>query len=78
MVKVRLFAEAAEIAGDRVLDVEATSLEVVSNYLKQEYGKSMVEVLQTSQVWVNGQPQIETDLITSTDEVAIIPPVSGG
>ena len=36
------------------------------------------EVLACSQVWRNGEPCDEADLVGPGDEVAVLPPVSGG
>jgi len=35
-------------------------------------------VLSTARVWVNGEPADATTTVGDTDEVAVLPPVSGG
>ncbi len=42
------------------------------------YGADFVNVLATSQVWVNGDVAGIDDQLTSSDEVAVLPPISGG
>jgi molybdopterin synthase sulfur carrier subunit len=44
----------------------------------QRYGRTFAEVLASSRVWCNGEPAERSDPVTDTDEVAVLPPVSGG
>ena len=42
------------------------------------HGQLFADVLGSSKVWVNGEPASPEDAVTSSDEVAVLPPVSGG
>ncbi len=42
------------------------------------YGESFVQILASCRIWVNGDSATEDTLIVETDEVAVLPPVSGG
>ena len=42
------------------------------------FGTGFGDVLATSRVWVNGEPAVDATLVGATDEVAVLPPVSGG
>jgi molybdopterin converting factor small subunit len=42
------------------------------------YGATFREVVESSRVWVNGEPASTDDPVGDTDEVAVLPPVSGG
>ena len=42
------------------------------------YGTAFAEVLPTCRVWVNGEAAGLDDTVMATDEVAVLPPVSGG
>ena len=42
------------------------------------YGAQFAEVLPTCRVWVNGEAAGLDDIVGPTDEVAVLPPVSGG
>lgn len=78
MARLRLFASIREAAGVGRADVEgATVAEVLAN-ATETYGSAFAEVLTTCRVWVNGEPALESDPVVSTDEVALLPPVSGG
>ena len=59
-----------EIAGQTVAEVLATAIE--------RYGPSFQEVLLVSRVWVNGSLARAADAIGPYDELAVLPPISGG
>ena len=42
------------------------------------YGPGFAEVLANSRVWCNGEPTVDDDAVGPDDEVAVLPPVSGG
>jgi len=42
------------------------------------YGTQFAEVLPTCRVWVNGEAAGLDDAVAASDEVAVLPPVSGG
>ena len=42
------------------------------------YGPDFEAVLSTCRVWVNGEAAALDDAVTASDEVAVLPPVSGG
>ena len=44
----------------------------------RRYGDHFVAVLDTCKIWVNGEPADPHDAIGPADELAILPPVSGG
>jgi len=43
-----------------------------------KYGPDFADVLSTCRVWVNGESATLDDAVATTDEVAVLPPVSGG
>lgn len=55
----------------------STVAEVLSA-ARERYGAPFGSVLDTAKVWVNGEPAGPDTAVTESDEVAILPPVSGG
>ena len=45
---------------------------------RARFGPVFAGVLASSKVWVNGEPAGDGDPVGATDEVAVLPPVSGG
>ena len=43
-----------------------------------KFGPAFADVLATCRVWVNGEAAALDDAVAPTDEVAVLPPVSGG
>ncbi len=80
MAHVRLFAQAREAAGRGVDTIHAPTLGELLDLASQEYGATFVAVLATATVWVNGEepPRGLATELRARDEVAILPPVSGG
>ena len=79
-VRVLLFARAREAAGRRDDVVEASTLGELIAIARDRYGPEFAEVLGSSRVWINGDepPSGDASPLSSGDEVAVLPPVSGG
>jgi molybdopterin converting factor small subunit len=45
---------------------------------RDRYGEPFSDVLAACRIWVNGEPAEPSDLVSEADEVAVLPPVSGG
>ena len=75
---LRLFAAAREAAGTSRDDLPGATVAEVLAAARERYGPAFADVLDTSRVWLNGEPAEAGDLVTATDEVAVLPPVSGG
>ena len=77
---MRLFAAARDAAGTRELTIDARLLGDLLDELRSRYGSEFAAVLATARVWVNGEDPTDGDatLLVSGDEVAVLPPVSGG
>lgn len=75
---LRFFAAAREAAGTgRELVHGATLCEVLDD-ARARHGVPFADVLATSRVWVNGEPATAESTLAAGDEVAVLPPVSGG
>jgi len=75
---LRLFAQAREAAGTARDEVAGSTVDEVLGAARERYGAAFGAVLQTCRIWVNGEPAAGTDPVSEGDEVAVLPPVSGG
>jgi molybdopterin synthase sulfur carrier subunit len=83
IVRLLLFAQAREAAGRNRDDYDlaaGASLDVLLAATIDRYGEAFARVLATSRVWVNGDEPVSGGAtgLQSDDEIAILPPVSGG
>ena len=78
MAVLRLFAQAREAAGTSGLQVPAASVGDLLDEAARRFGTRFDEVLATSKVWLNGEPTELSVALADDDEVAVLPPVSGG
>ena len=73
-----MFASAREAAGTGVDTVDGDTVGAVLAAAVARYGDDFAAVLQTCRVWVNGDAVEESTPVGDADEVAVLPPVSGG
>ena len=78
MARVRLFAAAREAAGVGSDVIEADTVQQVLQIAVVRYGAGFADVLGTCKVWLNGDETDPDAAVAATDEVAVLPPVSGG
>lgn len=78
MARIRLFAAAREAAGTGSDIVDGTTVAEVLAAATQRYGSRFDDVLRTCRVWVNGDDVSSDTAVGPDDEVAVLPPVSGG
>lgn len=77
-VSLLLFAAAREAAGCGRCPIAGSTVGDVLEQARTRFGKTFAAVLDGSRVWVNGEPVIGSEALRAGDEVAILPPVSGG
>lgn len=78
MARIRLFAAAREAAGTARDELPGDTVSEVLDAARQRYGAHFAEVLDSCRVWRNGEQAEGDDPVGPADEVAILPPVSGG
>jgi MoaD family protein len=77
-VIVRLFAALREIAGDSYVEAGGLSVGDVVDELSVRYGERFARIAEVGSFVVNGERAGRDTPIAEGDEVALLPPVSGG
>lgn len=77
-VTVRYFAAAREAAGTASERLVAGTVQGVLDAAVSRHGPGLAAVLGMSRVWVDGEPTPLEKVLAGGEEVAILPPVSGG
>jgi molybdopterin synthase sulfur carrier subunit len=75
---LRLFAQAREAAGARSVEIDAATVGGVIDEARGRFGEAFGAVVDSSKIWLNGAPAHPSDEVDAGDEVAVLPPVSGG
>jgi molybdopterin converting factor small subunit len=78
VARLRLFGPAAGAAGVRSDDMAASTVEELLSMARARYGDGFAAVAATCRVWVNGVAPAPGASLGPADEVALLPPVSGG
>lgn len=78
MARLRLFASARDAAGVGADEVPGATVGAVIEAAGERYGAAFRALLPTCRVWCNGEECDPDTAVTDGDEVAVLPPVSGG
>ena len=78
MAVLRLFAAARVAAGTGRDTIGGSTVGEVIEAARQRYGDGFAEVAERCAVWRNGESAELGDPVAADDEVALLPPVSGG
>lgn len=78
MAKLILLGPAHDAAGRREDVIDGMTLEDVLVEAVIRYGPHFGALLDTSQVWINGEPAAPSTPLGPHDEILVLPPVSGG
>ncbi|HSS09340.1 MAG TPA: MoaD/ThiS family protein [Acidimicrobiales bacterium] len=78
MATLRLFAAAREAAGTARDTVNAATVGAVLEEARARYGEHFSAICAESRIWLNGEPADRDMAVGEGDEVAVLPPVSGG
>lgn len=78
MAIIRLFAGAREAAATDRDVIDGATVSEVLDRARDRYGSHFGDVLDTCRIWLNGEPASPDDPVSDADEVAVLPPVSGG
>ena len=78
MAVLLLFAAAREAAGTGREEVDGATVGEVLRAARSRHGETFAQVLASSRVWRNGEPTTDDEPVGPGDELAVLPPVSGG
>ena len=78
MARLRLFGRIAEAAGTSSDEVAGATVEDVLATARSRYGEPFASLSESCRVWLNGAGAGRGDAVGAEDEVALLPPVSGG
>jgi len=78
VAKLVLLGPARDAAGTRHDEIDEATVADVLRVASERYGARFDEILAVSQVWVNGEVADASQPGGPHDEVAVLPPVSGG
>lgn len=78
MVAIRLFASAREAAGTGADELPGATVGDVLDAAAVRYGDAFVAELAICRIWRNGEPTERGEAVGDADELAVLPPVSGG
>jgi molybdopterin converting factor small subunit len=78
VARLLLLGPAREAAGRSSDDLDGATVGDVLAEAVARYGPDFAAVLGSSRVWVNGEAADPATVVGPYDEVAVLPPVSGG
>ncbi|CAN5746998.1 MoaD/ThiS family protein [soil metagenome] len=77
-MRVRLFAALREIAGASHVEATGRTVGDVVDDLSSRYGERFAQIAEVGSFVVNGERASREVPVAEDDEVALLPPVSGG
>jgi molybdopterin converting factor small subunit len=78
VVRVRLFAALRELAGSAHVEAEGDSVGEIVDALSARYGDRFAAIASAGSVVVDGERAEPSVELVGDEEVALLPPVSGG
>jgi len=78
VARLRLFGPAREAAGTARITLPGQDVAAIIAAAEAQFGEAFSQVVAISNIWVNGEPAERDASVNDGDEVAVIPPVSGG
>jgi len=78
VIRVRLFAAVRELAGSSEVEVDASTVGQVLDQLSFRLGPEFDRIMSAGAVVIDGERVGRDHPVTSGQEVALLPPVSGG
>ena len=77
-ITLRMFAGARQAAGMASTPIDATSVRDAISQAVDRFGPDFERVVIASRIWLNGEAVEGDEAVADGDEIAVLPPVSGG
>jgi len=78
MARLRLFGPAREAAGTSSITLPGRNVSEIISAAGEKFGEPFSRIVAGSKIWLNGEDVDPDARVNDDDEVAVIPPVSGG
>jgi len=78
MAILRLFASVKQMAGTGSVILSGATVSDVVEEASQRYGAEFSDMAKNCRIWLNGNPTEINTPVNDDDEIALLPPVSGG
>ena len=78
MAILRLFASVKQMAGTGSVILSGATVADVVEEASQRYGAEFSAMARNCRIWLNGNPTEIDNPVSDDDEIALLPPVSGG
>ncbi|MBH01715.1 MAG: MoaD/ThiS family protein [Acidimicrobiales bacterium] len=78
MAILRLFASVKQMAGTGSVILSGATVSDVVEEASQRYGAEFSDMAKNCRIWLNGNPTEINAPVNDDDEIALLPPVSGG
>jgi molybdopterin synthase sulfur carrier subunit len=77
-IRIRLFASLRELAGTSETEAAGRTVGELADELSVRHGERFAKIVSASSFVLNGERASRSSSVADGDEVAILPPVSGG
>ena len=78
MAILRLFESVKQMAGTGSVILSGATVADVVEEASQRYGAEFSDMARNCRIWLNGNPTEINTPVNDDDEIALLPPVSGG
>jgi molybdopterin converting factor small subunit len=73
-----LFGPIRDAAGTGSVEIAGETVDLVVKDATRRFGSDFAALAAHCRVWVNGEPAASDQRVAADDEIALLPPVSGG